>query len=127
MRRLSPLVSLVALIALFQSACTLKATFKQTTDTTSNITGTTSGRTWFTEDGLLRPEQKVVAFATVNADNLEQDIARGGGEYVGSLGTLLGATLDSLPLFMAHAQGRYSALYGSQTPTPEQMVRRLSR
>jgi hypothetical protein len=127
MRRLSSLFSLAALFALFLSACTLKATFKQTTDTTSNITGTTSGRTWFTEDGLLRPEQKAVAFATVNADNLEQDIARGSGEYLGSLGTLLSAPSDSLPSFMAQAQSRYSTLYAPQTPTPEQMIRRLSR
>jgi hypothetical protein len=125
MRRLGPLFGIATCIALSLSACTLKATFKQTTDSTSNITGTTSGRTWFTEDGLLRPEHKAVAFATFNADNLEQDIARGSGEYVGSLGTLLGASADSLPRFMAQAQGHYSTLYGPRNTTPAQMVRRL--
>jgi hypothetical protein len=127
MRRSGSLLALAACIALSLSACTLKATFKQTTDSTSNITGTTSGRTWFTEDGLLRPEHKAVAFAAFNADNLEQDIARGSGEYVGSLGTLLGASSDSLPRFMAHAQDDYRTLYGSRTATPEQMVRHLSQ
>ena len=74
---------------LLLSACSFKATFKETTDTTSNITATTSGRTWFTEDGLLLPGHKVDAFLTVNGRNLEEDSARGGGEYLSSLAILV--------------------------------------
>ena len=74
---------------LVHSACTVKATTNQTTDTTSNITGTTSGRTWFTEDVLLLPDHKVDAFLSVNGRNLEEDSARGGGEYLWSLAILV--------------------------------------
>ncbi|GAB1725018.1 MAG: DUF3015 domain-containing protein [Nitrospira sp. CR1.1] len=70
------------------SACSFKATFKETTDTTSNITGTTSGRIWWNEDGLLKSEHKVAAFTAYNAQNLESDAARGQGEYLASLGAL---------------------------------------
>ena len=56
-------------LVLLLSACSFKATFKETTDTTSNITGTTSGRIWWNEDGLLKPEHKVAAFTAYNADN----------------------------------------------------------
>ncbi|MBA2486394.1 MAG: DUF3015 family protein [Nitrospira sp.] len=75
---------------LLLSACSFKATFKETTDTTSNITGTTSGRVWWNEDGLLKPEHKVSAFTAYNAQNLEEDLARGQGEYLASLDTLMG-------------------------------------
>ncbi len=74
---------------LLLSGCSFKATFKETTDTTSNITGTTSGRVWWNEDGLLKPEHKVSAFTAYNAQNLEEDLARGQGEYLASLGTLM--------------------------------------
>ena len=87
-RSLMAAVSALSLPALL-SACSFKATFKETTDTTSNITGTTSGRIWWNEDGLLKSEHKVAAFTAYNADNLEADAARGHGEYLASLGTLM--------------------------------------
>jgi hypothetical protein len=96
--------AIVPLLMLVGSGCTLKSTVKQTTDTTSNITGTTSGRTWFNEDGMLNPEHKLTAFATFNQENVEQDLARGQGEYVTSLGTLMGLPNDRQPAFRAKAQ-----------------------
>src|SRR3970040_880142 len=92
-------------LMLFSSGCTLKATIKETTDTTSNVTGTTSGRTWFTEDGLLHPEHKLTAFMALNQTNVEQDLARGQGEYVTSLSTLLGLSDDRQAAFHEKAQG----------------------
>ncbi len=86
-RSTSAAVGTLALILLL-SACSFKATFKETTDTTSNITGTTSGRVWWNEDGMLNPEHKVTAFTAYNAQNLETDAARGQGEYLASLGSL---------------------------------------
>lgn len=77
-------LSLILLLA----GCSLKATFKETTDTTSNITGTTSGRIWWNEDGLLKAEHQLDAFTAYAARNLEADAARGQGEYLASLSTL---------------------------------------
>lgn len=103
-------------LTLLLSACSFKATFKETTDTTSNITGTTSGRIWWNEDGMLKPEHKVSAFTAYNAQNLETDAARGQGEYLASLGTLTG-TFDS-HAFQPDAQdsfGRWSRSASTST------------
>lgn len=105
------------------SACSFKATFKETTDTTSNITGTTSGRIWWNEDGLLNADHKVAAFTAYNAENLETDAARGQGEYLASLDSLTG-TSDG-PAFQPAAQDAYSRWGRSESPTAGNLVQDL--
>jgi hypothetical protein len=112
---------------LFAAGCTLKSTVKETTDTTSNVTGTTSGRTWFTEDGLLHPEHKLTAFTTLNQTNVEQDLARGQGEYLTSLGALLGLSDDQQAAFHTKAQGAFETLLTSDHETRLQQLRTLAR
>ena len=104
-RSLMAAISGLALLTLL-SACSFKATFKETTDTTSNITGTTSGRIWWNEDGLLKVEHKVAAFTAYNAENLEADAARGQGEYLASLDALINR--PGVPVFQPSAQDVYS-------------------
>jgi hypothetical protein len=123
---LSTLICMTALI-LFAAGCTLKSTVKETTDTTSNVTGTTSGRTWFTEDGLLHPEHKLTAFTALNQTNVEQDLARGQGEYLTSLGTLLGLSDDRQAAFHAKAQGAFETLITSDHEARLQQLRALAR
>ena len=121
------LLSCSTLLILFAAGCTIKGTIKQTTDTTSNVTGTTSGRTWFTEDGLLHPEHKLTAFTALNQTNVEQDLARGQGEYVTSLGTLLGLSEDQQVAFHAKAQGAFETLMTSDHEARLQQLRMLAR
>ncbi len=73
----------------FASGCTLKATLDTTSDTLSNFFSSTSGRSWLTEDGLVREDMKVDVFVAANRANLQQDIAQAEGEYLASLETLL--------------------------------------
>jgi len=124
--RLSTLICITALL-LFAAGCTLKGTIKETTDSTSNVTGTTSGRTWFTEDGLLHPEHKLTAFAVLNQTNVEQDLARGQGEYLTSLGTLLGLSDDQQAAFHAKAQGAFETFMTSDHDARLQQLRMLAR
>ncbi len=99
--------------------CTLKATLQQTTDTTSNMTGTTSSaHGWVTEDGLLKPQYKAIAFVTDNQSNLQQDLAAGHGEYLTSLGTLLGVPAHRQPAYGAAAQSRYARGLDGAAHTP---------
>jgi hypothetical protein len=56
---------------------------------------------------VLNPESKIVAFAAYDRVNLEQDFARGKGEYLASLGAMLGVPEDSRPAFEAAAQQRF--------------------
>lgn len=112
-------------LILLSSGCTLKSTIKETTDTTSNVTGTTSGRTWFTEDGLLHPEHKLTAFTALNQANLEQDLARGQGEYGASLAALLEIPSDKQSAFHAKAQESFERLTASDHEIQLQQLRML--
>lgn len=102
--------STVLAVALVQAmGCSIKATVNQTTDTTSNMTGTTSSaRGWFGEDGLVRPEFKAEAFVMSNQANVSHDVAAGRGEYLASAGRLLGVPPDRQAAFAAAIQTRYA-------------------
>jgi hypothetical protein len=113
-------------LLLFAPGCTLKGTTNEIVDTTSNITGSTSGRTWFTEDGILHPEHKLTAFTALNQANVEQDLARGQGEYLTSLGTLLGLSDDEQAAFHAKAQGAFERLMTSDHEAWLQQLRMLA-
>lgn len=126
MRRIT-LWAVLPVLMLLASGCTLKGTTNEITDTTSNVTGSTSGRTWFTEDGILHPEHKLVAFTALNQMNVEQDLARGQGEYVTSLGTLLGVPDDQQAAFRTKAQGTFETLVTSDHESRLQQFRTLAR
>lgn len=100
----------VATTLLSLSSCTTKATLEQITDTTSNITGTTSGAAWWSEDGQIKPDFKATAFVTFNQANLSQDLAAGRGEYLGSVSRLLGVPTDRQSVFFSAAQANYAQL-----------------
>lgn len=126
MRRIT-LWTTLPMLMLLALGCTLKGTTNEITDTTSNVTGSTSGRTWFTEDGILHPEHKLVAFTALNQMNVEQDLARGQGEYVTSLGTLLGVPDDQQAAFRAKAQRTFETLVTSDHEARLQQFRTLAR
>lgn len=115
----------VALLAL--SACTLRATTDEITDTTQNTTVSTSGRSWFTDDGLVRQGEHVNAFAALNYDNLTHDMAFGGGEYLASLGTLLGVPGNQRAAFFQLAQSHYTTFAQSENATPGNLMAGLDR
>jgi hypothetical protein len=119
--------TIIPILILLASGCTLKGTVKEITDTTSNITGTTSGHAWWNEDGLLLPEHKAIAFVNYNEANLEQDLARGQGENLTSLGTLLGLPTNRQAAFHAKAQGAFETLAIADHDTRVQQLRMLAR
>ena len=84
--RISLSLLAVAVFLLASSACT-------TDNTTDTISSTTPGL-WYTGDGQVKSEYKTIAFTTLNFENLKQDMAQGRGEYLASLGTLLGVPGD---------------------------------
>jgi hypothetical protein len=99
----------LALSLLSATGCSIRATTDQILDTTTNVTGTTSSaRSWFSEDGSIKPEFKTTAFVAFNRDNLRQDLAAGQGEYLSSMSALLGVPGDRQPAFFSAAQARYA-------------------
>ncbi|MGQ0666585.1 MAG: DUF3015 family protein [Nitrospiraceae bacterium] len=123
MRQVFGLLVLTCVIALLQTTgCTLKGTTNEITDTTSNITGTTSGHAWWNEDGQLKPDFKTTAFVTINHRNLQQDIAAGGGEYLASMGALLGIPGERQSTFFSAAQVRYAQVSGLDASAPAALL-----
>ena len=100
----------MSLLLALSAGCTFTGTTEAIFDATSDITVSTSGRIWWSEDGLLKSEYKAVAFAAYNRRSLEQDLARGHGEYLASLGSLLGVQENFRPAFEAAAQQHFDTM-----------------
>ena len=93
--RAALLLLLILPLTLTLSSCTLKATLDTTSDGLTNFLSSTTPGAWFTSEGLVKDQHKVTAFTTLNFQNLKEDMARGQGEYLTSLGTLIGVPADS--------------------------------
>jgi len=117
----------MAVVLLALAACTFKGTTDEIIDTTQNTTVSTSGRSWFTNDGLVRQGEHANAFAALNYDNLIHDMAFGGGEYLSSLGTLLGVPEDQRAAFFQVAQSQYTIFAQSNNDTPVNLLAGLDR
>ncbi len=122
---LVPCSVITVLLAL--SACTFKASFKASSDATTDFVSSTSGHAWLTQDGLIKAEHKLQAFVTVSFANLQQDMAQGRGEYLVSLWALLGGTHDQEDAFFTRTQETYTRLVPSQQTTPDEMLVSLTR
>jgi hypothetical protein len=119
-------IAVLALI-LVVSACTFRGTTKETTDTIRNTTISTSGKTWLTEDGLVKNGQEAAAFADLNFENVKQDMAVGQGEYLGSLAALLGVPEDYHGDFFTVAQQSYPTLTRQDQATPKEFLSELNK
>ena len=107
------------------TGCTITGTIQEILDSTTNGTVSTSGRTWWNEDGLLKSEHKAVAFAAYNQSNLEQDIANGRGEYLASLSSLLGVSESGRSAFALGAQDQFQSLMPDNDVARIQSLRAL--
>ena len=109
-------------IGLVVSACN---TSKATIDTFAKFTSSTSPGEMFDADGYVKQSQKARLFAAVAFENLEQDIARGNGEYLTSLATLLKIPAGKQDEFRSHSQSNYSLLFAPDLLTAEQLLATL--
>lgn len=106
------------------SACN---TTKATVDTTMKFFSSTSPDSMFSKDGIVEEQHKLNLYTAVVYDNLQQDIARGQGEYLNSLGVLLEVPQDRRGEWNEFAQARYSALFPENVQPSEEAVSRLRR
>lgn len=105
------------------SACN---TTKATVDTFAKFTSSTSPGEWINADGVIQNDQKARLFAAVAFENLEQDIARGNGEYLASLGVLLNVPAGQQDEFRARSQNNYPLLFASDRRTAESLLAGLN-
>ena len=115
-------VLVLASIGLAASACN---TSKATVDTFAKFTSSTSPGEMFDADGYIKQSQKARLFTSVAFENLEQDIARGNGEYLTSLATLLKIPAGKQDEFRAHSQSNYSLLFAPNIRTAERLLATL--
>ena len=102
-------------------------TTKATVDTTVKFFSSTSPDSMFNRDGIVEDAHKLDLYTAVVYDNLQQDIARGNGEYLTSLGVLLEVPQDRQAEWKRHAQTRYSEVFPDGAPPSAEVVTRLNR
>lgn len=98
----------VAAAGLTMGACN---TTKATIDTTVNFFSSTSPNDLFSADGMVLKEQKINLFAGVAYENLRQEAAAGGGQYVSALASLYEIPADKHQDFGLVLQRNYSDLF----------------
>ena len=109
---------------LMLTACnTTKATF----DSTVRFFSSTSPENLYTLDGLIKEEQKLNLYTAVMYDNLQQDIARGGGEYLTSLGVLMKVPEGRQSEFGLISQSAYPVLFASDEVSPVETLATLTK
>jgi Protein of unknown function (DUF3015) len=112
----------LASAGLVMSACN---TSKATVDTFAKFTSSTSPGEMFDADGYVKQSQKARLFTAVAFENLEQDIARGNGEYLTSLAVLLNIPAGQQAEFRTRAQSNYPLLFASDRRTAESLLATL--
>jgi len=112
----------LASIGLGTSACN---TSKATVDTFAKFTSSTSPGDWINGDGMVVESQKARLFTAVTFENLEQDIARGQGEYLTSLAVLLKVPAGEQDDFRTFSRNHYPLLFTSDERTAEGMLAML--
>ncbi len=111
---------------LIMPGCTLKASTESLTDATTNFLSSTTPGAWFSVDGLLKPSERVNAFLVTNYENLQQDMARGEGEYLTAFGTLTNIPAEEMTSFKTHAQEQFQRLYALDQVTPQMFIEMAS-
>jgi hypothetical protein len=122
------LKSLVAVLVFASTGFVLSAcnTTKATVDTFAKFTSSTSPGNWINADGVIQDSQKARLFTAVAFENLEQDIARGNGEYLSSLAVLLKIPAGKQDEFRMHSQNNYSFLFSPDIRTAEKLLATLT-
>jgi hypothetical protein len=86
-------------------------TTKATVDTTVNFFSSTSPNELFTSDGMVLKEQKINLFAGVAYENLRQEAAAGGGQYVSALAALYDIPVSRQAEFGQVLQRKHADLF----------------
>lgn len=90
----------------------------------TNVTGSysfaiSSGTSGCSHDGKVWDSERASLFIGINYASLSEDMARGGGEHLASLATLMHVPLEHHPEFFARAQERYVSLAHYQENDPD--------
>ena len=91
----------------------------------SQTFGISFGTSGCTNDGKVWAEQKSEFFVAATFESLAGDMARGRGEHLTALATLLGVPTDRQDMFFTLVQERYRGLIGSGETSPNALIKAL--
>ncbi len=97
-----------------------------TNGTGMNTFAISFGTSGCTNDGQVMAEHKVNVFATINLENLSQEMAQGQGEHLASLASLMGVPAEHQGAFFAMTQERYTSLVKAGEASPVALVKALN-
>lgn len=122
--RIMTFKGLIGAVVLASAGLALSAcnTSKATLDTFAKFTSSTSPGEWMTADGIVQEKQKARLFTAVAFENLEQDVARGKGEYLTSLAVLLKVPTGEQEEFRTCVQRAYPLLFAPDRRTAESVL-----
>lgn len=78
-----------------------------------------------TNNGKIVKEEQTTIFASLNFENLSQEMAQGHGEHLASLAKLMGVPSERQPEFFFLAQDRYLSLMQAGDVSPKAMLTAL--
>ena len=88
--------------------------------------GITTGIFGCKNNGKVWAEEKTRVFASINFENLSQEMAQGQGEHLASLATLMGVPSEQHAAFFAMTQERYTSLVKTGESSPVAMVKAIN-
>lgn len=92
----------------------------------STTFGISSGTSGCTNDGKVWAEERTNVFVAATFDGLTAEMAKGEGEHLASLATMMGIAPEDQPEFFAMAQSRYQELIQVGETSPAAMIKALS-
>ncbi len=106
-----------------------KSILMQHLGSTSNVPsqpfGISSGTSGCTNNGKIVKEEQATVFASLNFENLSQEMAQGRGEHLVSLATLMGVPPDLQSEFFSLAQDHYLTMMQAGDTSPKVMLTAL--
>ncbi len=91
----------------------------------SQTFGISFGTSGCTNDGTIFASEKVNVFASVNFENISQEMAQGQGESLASLATLMEIPTEQHEIFFALAQEKYTTLIQAGETSPKAVVKAI--
>lgn len=121
-------VKIMALLGLtwLLSSCAITESTTETVGNTVNASIKFTSSTSPGQSSSARDEQ-VYAFTAVNFERIREDMARGGGEYLTSLASLMGIPDSEQPAFFVLTRESFPTLFSSDQTTPEELLTRLDQ
>ena len=111
----------------FAAMCILALSGCSVTETVKDFLSSTTPGDWFDADGMPKADHRVQLFVAVNHENVKADMAKGQGEYLTALGTLLAVPAQRETEFFSLAQGAYPSVAEDDRVAVERTLVALSR